>query len=49
MGIAEAITRGTHMTLGPGEQRSVHLTAALGTGHTRVSRVSLDGEIVGSD
>lgn len=45
--LAGAIERHQQMTLQPGEQRNVQLTAAIGTGMSRVAGFSLDGVFIG--
>jgi len=49
MGLAEAVARGTHLALQPGERRTARLTAAFGTGFQRIGHVSLDGTVLGRE
>jgi hypothetical protein len=45
LGLPQAVARGTHITLQPGEERRARLTAVIGTGMQRVGRVTLDGSM----
>jgi hypothetical protein len=45
MGLAEAVSRNTHMILQPGEVRHARLAATVSNGFERVRQVTLDGEV----